>query len=112
MTGYTPPATMPNDFFRGTDLWYEALYDPAQGWSMQVRSAGTGAPMSVPSKARLIIEKNVITAVIPAAEIAVPEPSYRVTAFRHAGRRGTRAPYDWSGDIEPPLDEPPATFRP
>lgn len=110
MTGYTPPRSAPNDFFSNGDLWFEALYDPAMGWSMQARRVTTGAPMSVPSNARLIIRDNVITAVIPASEIATPEPSYRVTAFRHTGRSGTRPPYDWAGDIEPPLTEPMAPF--
>lgn len=98
---YGAPADYPNDFFDGTDRWYEARYAPGSGWSLVVTDATDGNLTTVASDARLIIKDHVLTLVVPAGEFAVADPAYRVTAFRHTGDYGINPPHDWDGSIWP-----------
>lgn len=103
--------SFPNDFFQDTDRWYVASYSPS-GWVLSVREIVSGAPMTVTnSAARIVIDDNVVLLLVPATELAVAKPSYRVTTFRHTGDYGISPPHDWDGDVEPPVDQPLAEFR-
>jgi len=102
---YVPSASFPNDFFKGTDRWYEVRYTPATGWSLVVTDARNGAFLTVSSAATAVISDNTITLVVPASEFQVQRPTYRVTAFCHLGDFGIPAPHDWSGDLSPSVAE-------
>lgn len=104
--------SLPYDFFGGSDRWYEVLYTPEAGWSLKVSNVtGDYTAEEVTSDARIIIDEAVIALVVPASEFAVPDPAYRVTAFRHTGDWGLEDPYDWNGDMSPPLREGLAPFE-
>lgn len=99
----------PNDFFQDTDRWYVVGYKPGTGWSLAVTdvlSDGTTAGVNN-SSACAQIDGSRIDLVIPAGELDpnVYLPAYRVTAFAHTGDYGLQPPYDWSGDVEPPVAE-------
>jgi hypothetical protein len=98
---YQPPPAYPNDFFKDTDRWYEANYDPATGWTLKVSDATGGTPKVVTSHARIIIRDDTMTLVVPASEFAVANPKFRITAFRHTGDYGLNPPYDWDGSVWP-----------
>ncbi len=100
-----------NDFFKNTDRWYVAGYDPTNGWKLTVQSARDGNIQEVPSSARIIIAGDSMILVAPASEFDVPTPKYRVTSFTHKGDWGLQAPHDWSGDPTPPVDEPLAEIK-
>ncbi len=100
---YQPAPAYPYDFFKDTDRWYVAGYDPSTGWSLQVTDASGPAPQVVESAARMVIAGDTIALVVPASEFPVPKPDFRVTAFRHEGDWGMNPPYVWSGDVEPPV---------
>jgi hypothetical protein len=95
--------TMDNDFFNDTDRWYVMSYTDAQGWMLTVSTAFDGNVVEVASAARVIIRDNAMTLFVPASEFAVSDPSYRVTAFCHNGDFGINPPYNWSGDLHPPV---------
>lgn len=103
------------DFFRGTDLWYQAQYVPGTGWTLtasRVTDAENNVAQEVATAARAIISGNTICFAIPASEIAAAVPEYRVTAFAHTGDFGQNFPYDYSSDFAPgvfdlmPIPEP------
>ena len=101
LNNYQPGAQYPNDFFKGTDRWYVAGYDPAKGWTLQVTDASGGTTKPLASAARVIIKDNAMVLVVPAAEFKVAKPKFRLTAFRHGGDYGMKAPYDWDGSLLP-----------
>ena len=83
------------DFFRDTDTWYQANFDPATGsWFVTVTDAATFE--ALPSAARAVIHGNTITWFIPASEFAAAVPLVRVTSFRHDG---TFRPEVSAGDV-------------
>ena len=98
---YQPSAQYPNDFFKDTDRWYEANYDPTNGWSMKVTDASGGTITPATSTSRIIIKDNAIVLVAPASELAVAKPAFRLTAFRHTGDYGINPPYNWDGSLWP-----------
>jgi hypothetical protein len=109
---YVPLAAYPKDFFKGTDRWYEALYTPGMGWKLKVSNAhGMTITPVTDSFARIAIVDNVVYFFIPRAELPAQMPGYRVTAFRHKGDYGLKAPYDWDANVTPPVDEPLAKAR-
>lgn len=99
-----------NDFFQGTDRWYEVEYDLNSGeWVLivtQVTDGATGFSGPVPSAAVAMIRGNSILISIPMSEFPVSNPAYRLTSFRHSGDFGLNPPHDWSGDFHPRLAEP------
>ena len=108
---WVPSPLAPNDFFQGSDRWYVAARDASTTtWTLSVSDASSGTPTAAPSNARLIIKNDVLALVVPQSEFAVPMPAYRVTAFRHTGDQGTSSPFDWSGDVEPPVGAGLRTF--
>lgn len=102
---YVPPPAFAKDFFRDTDRWYDASYDPASGWTLKVTDARNGDLVPAQSTARVIIASNTMTLVVPREELSAQALEYRVTAFRHLGDFGLNPPNDWSGDVEPPVDQ-------
>lgn len=102
---YEASPDFPDDFFQGTDLWYQAMYSPAAGWSLQAVSARGGEIAAVPSAARIVIDGDTMVALVPASELGDQEcPEHRMTAFTHLGDWGMEDPHVWMGDAEPPVD--------
>lgn len=100
---YTASVELPNDFFADTDLWYVAKYDPPTRWSLRITDMADGAGTWLPSPARILTKDNVLVLVAPASDFPVARPPYRVTIFRHLGDQGYNPPYEWGGDVEPPV---------
>lgn len=98
---YQPAAAYPNDFFKDTDRWYQANYQPTTGWSLTANTAINGVVTEVPTDARVIIRGNVILLIAPATEFGVSMPSFRVTSFRHTGDYGIPEPHDYDGSVWP-----------
>ena len=105
----------PNDFFQGTDRWYEVAYDPTTGWELIASQVTDGASRTVtrgiPTAANAMIIANTVTLVVPDSEIQditkdFTEVGVRYTAFRHSGDFGLNPPYDYSADVEPKVGEP------
>ncbi len=107
---YQASPDYPNDFFQDTDLWYEAAYDPASGWRLNVTDAADVSVISIPSDARIIMYGNVLVLVVPRSELSVTAPDFRITAFRHGGDYGMNAPHDYSGSIWPSVEDGLETF--
>jgi hypothetical protein len=103
---YVPSPPFTNDFFRDTDWWCEARYDASSGWTLAATDARDGNFLNVQTNARLIIDGNTMTLVVPASELSADLPTYRVTAFSHSGDFGQNPPHDWEGDVEAPVDQP------
>lgn len=102
---YAAPAKFPKDFYDGTDRWYEASYAPATGWVLTAKDAHGPTPTNFPTAARLMIKENAIMLAVPAGEIPSKKPRWRATSFRHKGDYGVNPPYDWSGDVVPPVGQ-------
>lgn len=103
---YRAPPAYPNDFFDATDRWYVASYSPQAGWKIEVSAASASSITPVSSDARIVIHDQTLQLLVPASELATSCPGYRFTAFTHLGDYGQQPPYDWSGDVEPPVGEP------
>lgn len=103
-SNYVPPAQFANDFFKGTDYWIEARYDPTNGWSLVATDAAKYNFTPVQTGARLIIEGSAMILIIPRDEFATDVPGFRLTAFRHTGAFGYDG--DWDADVQPPVDQP------
>lgn len=102
---YAASERFPNDFFDGTDLFYVLAYTPANGWELTSTDV-RGERKQIATGARAIINGNTIIMVIPAGEISLERPLFRLTAFRHTGDYGINPPHDWDADVVPPVDEP------
>ena len=112
---YVPLPQYPSDFFKDSDLWYEADYEPGAGggWSLKVTDARNGTLKVLPSSAaRIILQDDLISLVVPASEIQVPYPSYRITTFEHTGDYGLPSPHNWNGSIQPPVAQGLQTWAP
>jgi hypothetical protein len=101
----------PNDWYQGTDTWYELEFDPACGWFATATKMTTGVPTALfGTAARVIVVDNAVTLLVPAGDFAAPAPAHRITAFDHPGDWGFGG--IWSGDVEPPVAEGLAAFPP
>lgn len=95
-----------DDFFAGTDRWYELNYTPAGGWQMRCRQVGPGNTLTtVASAARVILSGDTMLLVVPRSEFAVANPPFRATTFAHLGDFGQNPPFTWSGDPTPTVAE-------
>ncbi|MCR9246794.1 MAG: hypothetical protein NXI31_17310 [bacterium] len=104
---YVASPNFPNDFFAGTDRWYELNYTPANGWTLRCRVVGPGNSVNtVASAAHVIVRGDTMLLLVPRSEFAVARPPFRVTTFCHTGDYGIPAPHDWSGDPTPTVAEP------
>jgi hypothetical protein len=103
---YVPSASYPNDFFAGTDRWYDLSYAPATGWQLTCKQVGAGNAITTQaSGARAILRGDTVLLLVPQNEFAVTNPPFRATSFAHHGDYGLNAPYDWSGDPTPTVAE-------
>jgi hypothetical protein len=101
---YVPAAQYPNDFFQGTDKWYQALYTPGVGWELQVSDVRQGGSQ-VASDARFVLSGRSLALLVPRGELDGDSPAFRVTAFRHEGDHGLSGG-PWSASYAPRLMEP------
>lgn len=104
---YMPSASYPFDFFAGTDLWLEALYDPSLGWTARASSVlADGQIVTAFSWARIVITASTVIALVPRAELGDQAcPEHRMTAFTHLGDYGLQPPHVWMGDTEPTVED-------
>lgn len=94
----------PNDFFQGTDRWYEVAYNPqTTAWQLIVRVADNTTITEVSSAAHAVIVGSTIVLAVPMSEFSTTDLHYRLTAFRHPGDFGQGG--DWSADLDPDIDE-------
>ncbi|MBX3464149.1 MAG: hypothetical protein KF830_13325 [Planctomycetes bacterium] len=101
---FVPATSFPDDFFGGTDRWYELDYDPSNGWRLRCRVVGLGNSITtVPSAARAILSGDTLLLVVPRSEFVVANPPFRATTFAHLGDFGQNPPFTWSGDPTPPV---------
>jgi hypothetical protein len=82
---FNPPFDF--DLFQAADRWYQLAWDHnGQQWILGVNQVNAAQqPAPVPSAVRAVIEGDTIVFFIPAAEFALAEPPYRLTAFGHDG---------------------------
>lgn len=103
---FVPAPAFPDDFFGGTDRWYELNYSPNGTWVLTCKVIGPGNTINVvASGARAIIRGDSIVMVVPRGEFAVPNPPFRVSTFAHTGDFGQDPPFTWSGDPTPTVAE-------
>lgn len=103
---YRAPPNYPSDFYDDTDRWYEASWTPGGSWVLTAKTARGGAIMQVPTAARMVLSGDTLFFLAPRSEFDVAKPKWRFTAFRHKGDYGINPPYDWNGDVEPPVGRP------
>ncbi len=85
------------DYFQGTDQWYQLMWDPLYGqWSVTLTIVRGGMPVGQNTNARAVIAENAVFFFIPASEVLVERPAYRITSFGHDG---TFAPPASGGDV-------------
>jgi hypothetical protein len=103
---WVPVPAFPDDFFAGTDRWYELNYAPSSGWQLRCRTVAAGNVLAtVPSAARAILSGDTLLLVVPRSEFVVANPPFRATTFAHLGDFGQNPPYTWSGDPTPTVAE-------
>lgn len=102
---YLAPAEYPYDFFDGTDRWYQVTITAGGEPNLMVQSAKNGTVQPYASNARFVLENNLVMALIPLSEFAVPCPEYRSTTFAHHGDYGLNPPHFWGGDTEPTIED-------
>ena len=103
---YVPSPAFPDDFFGGTDRWYELSYAPSTGWTLTCKVVGPGNSITtVASGAKAILSGDTLLMLVPRSEFVVSNPPFRATTFAHKGDFGQVPPYDWSGDPTPTVDE-------
>ncbi len=102
---YVPPSQYPQDFFAGSDKWFQLFYEPGKGWSVKVVDARISNTNPVPSAARFVIAGRELAIFVPRSELNGAAPTFRATTFRHQGDYGLNGgPIDLS--YWPLLDEP------
>jgi hypothetical protein len=99
---FVPHPAYPNDWYQGTDRWFEICHTPGVGWQMFATDASSSPIQPLASSARVVVQDNVIALIVPSSELAAQAPGYRVTSFRHQGDWGLEG-LPWSGDVEPPV---------
>jgi hypothetical protein len=103
---WVPAPAFPDDFFAGTDRWYELDYTPATGWALRCRAVGPGNTLTtVASAARAILAGDTLLLLVPRGEFALATPPFRASTFAHLGDFGQNPPFTWSGDPTPPVAE-------
>jgi hypothetical protein len=101
---FTPPEETANDYFGATDKWYTASYSPDDGWKLGAFAYNGTAIESVPTTARIILDRSSAALLAPASEFGVGIPLNRISLFRHTGDEGANG--NWSGLVYPPLGAP------
>lgn len=104
---FKPLPAFPNDFWKGTDRWYQIDYTDAGGWTLKVSQVDSSNNVTeVASAARAIVVNDSIVMVVPKSEVPGPGAKWRASSFVHQGDFGVGAPYLWSGDVEPTVASP------
>ena len=76
---FTPPNDW--DYYQNTDRWYMLDWKPDIGdWTLSVMDIVQNI-YPFPSAARAVVMGDIVVFFIPASEIAVENPGYRITAF-------------------------------
>jgi len=85
------------DYFQGTDQWYQLIWDPGFGsWYVSLTRVHSSGPISYRTEARAVIAGDTVIFFIPASEVEVERPAFRMTAFGHDG---TYNPETGGGDV-------------
>jgi hypothetical protein len=85
------------DYFQRTDQWYQLMWEPMQGqWLVTQTIVRGGMPAAQQTDARAVIAGDAVVFFIPASEVLVERPAYRITSFGHDG---TFAPPASGGDV-------------
>ena len=73
----------PLDFFQNTDMWYEVLWVPTTGWTVQRRIWTGASALVTPTEALALIVDRVLVLAIPRNEFPASstEVPFRVSAF-------------------------------
>lgn len=100
------------DYFQGADRWYQAVYDPTFGWTIEVTQLtadGSFPTEAAPSAVRAVIDDAWIVWFIPVDELGGSAAPYRVSAFAHDGAftEETRGGDVLGPDPTGPLYDPP-----
>ena len=74
------------DYYQGTDQWYELGWNPQMGeWFLTLRLVRGSMPVELHTDARAVIVDDTIVFMIPASEVDVEMPAFRITSFGHDG---------------------------
>lgn len=100
----TPP--FDQDFFQGSDTWFQLQKQPNQPWSFTVQDARNGSVRSRISKAVALVCDDVFAMLLSDDEYdeLLYSAKFRATAFEHGGDYGLAAPHDWFGSVRPERD--------
>jgi hypothetical protein len=103
---YEASPSYPNDFFLGTDRWYQLSFSPGSAPTVTANDTTSGFVDVYFTGARVVIKGATITFLIPVSELPSRCPGQRVTAFTHHGDYGFQPPNFWAGDTEPTVFDP------
>ncbi len=98
---YAPSAPYTNDFFGGTDRWFEADRNASGTWSIKATDASISGFPAASTQARILVQDDTFALLAPKSEFVATRPAFRLTAFRHTGDYGLNPPYDWDGSVYP-----------
>ncbi|HEY70826.1 MAG TPA: hypothetical protein G4O08_09600 [Anaerolineae bacterium] len=74
------------DYYQGTDQWYELGWNPQMGeWFLTLMLVRGSLFLELHTDARAVIAGDTIVFFIPAAEVDVEMPAFRITSFGHDG---------------------------
>lgn len=109
---YTPSAQYANDFFAGTQFWFDVSRSGSGGFSLSATDATDNVITPVPgTAARAVLHGDAAMLLVPIGEVGgAPPEGLRVTAFRHTGDYGIPAPHDWDGSLFPAVADGLAPF--
>lgn len=93
---FEPVAPFTDDFFQGTDRWYQLVYTPDTDWYLSIQNADRSVPTST---ARVAIWDDTLVFFVPMRELGTDAPRYRVTAY--ASTDATFEPGTSGGDVLP-----------
>lgn len=109
---YVPSSQYANDFFAGTQLWFDVARSASGVFSLSATDATNNVITPVPgTAARAVLHGDAAMLLVPIGELGgAPPQGYRVTAFRHTGDYGIPAPHDWDGSLFPAVADGLADF--
>jgi hypothetical protein len=107
---YTSSTAYPDDLFKASDRWYQAVYAPGMPWTMKVDTAHGTTITPASSSARIILKGTLAIALIPTSELFATALRYRISMFRHLGDFGLQAPNDYDGSVYPAVSDPLTTI--
>ncbi len=101
---WVPLPEYPQDFFAGTDLWFEINYAPGSGWALDVNEVGPENALTprTTSGARALVREDVILFTAPMNEVGAGALGLRTSTFKHQGGYLNDS---WNGDAHPFVDD-------